>query len=328
MENQVLLEKQVLNFSGNHICLIYDRDPLEQLPALIPFIKQGLERDEQVIYIADDLSVEQLSLILKMQRIDVEAESSRGALKLWTRREWRQPGELDSRKKSEQVHGFIDDALKCGFKGIRFAVEMTWTLGPDIEAEALEHWESTINTIFTASFPGRIMCQYNRHRLPASVTIQALRTHPFAVIEDCLCQNAFYEDPLAVNNKSEDSRLEWMMSRLKMLYADITRVQGEDETDYLSDKNSLSLKNNIVQVLGKKYTMFLLTLMGDNGGIRFNDIKDRLGKISSSTLSQRLDELEDAGLIKRVIYPEVPPRVQYSLSKSGAKLLKTLNPLL
>jgi hypothetical protein len=62
MENQILLEQQMLDLEqGSHICLIYDKDPLEQMPALIPFIKQALENNEQFIYIADDISVEQLS---------------------------------------------------------------------------------------------------------------------------------------------------------------------------------------------------------------------------------------------------------------------------
>lgn len=75
--------------------------------------------------------------------VDVESEINRGALKLWTRKEWRQPGRLDSQKKSGQVQRLIDDALKGGVSGIRFAVEMTWTLSPDIDAERLKHWEAT-----------------------------------------------------------------------------------------------------------------------------------------------------------------------------------------
>ncbi|HEX3036036.1 MAG TPA: MEDS domain-containing protein [Thermodesulfobacteriota bacterium] len=220
MENQILLEQEILNLKQeNHLCLIYDKDPLEQMPALIPFIKQGLENDEQFIYIADDISLEQLSLILKLNRIDVEAQSSRGALKLWTRKEWRQHGELDAQKKSEQVRGLIDDALRVGFSGIRFAVEMTWTLGPDISVEKLEQWEATLNTIFTPDFPVKMICQYSRHRFPASVINQAFRTHPHAIVDNCVCQNVFYENPLILNDKSEASRSEWMISRLKRAYS-------------------------------------------------------------------------------------------------------------
>ncbi len=334
MQNQILLEQQMLNLKqDNHLCLIYDKDPLEQMPALVPFIKQGLENNEQFIYIADDLSVEQLSLILKINRIDVDAEIDRGALKLWTRKEWRQPGELDSIEKSKQVHEVIDGAIKAGFEGIRFAVEMTWTLDPDITAEKLETWESTINTIFPRGFPGKMICQYNRHRLPASVINQAFRTHPLAILENYVCHNAFYEEPNILNDKSETFRSEWIIHQLKEAYLRFIKMQNENEVNYLSDlvsknKSSLSSTTNIIKVLGKKYAIFLLSLIGNNGSIRFGEIKNKLGGISSSTLSHRLDELKAAGLIERDIYPEIPPKVEYSLSKNGAKLLKTLNPLL
>lgn len=338
MENRILSEQQIPNsIQENHLCLIYNRDPLEQMPALIPFIKQGLENNERFIYIADDISVEQLSLILKISGIDVETESNRGSLKLWTRKEWRQPGELDSQKKSEQVQGLIDDALKAGFKGIRFAVEMTWTLGPDISAEKLEHWEATINTIFTPGFPGKIICQYSRHKLSAPVINQALKTHPFAIVNDCVCHNTFYEDPLILKDKSETSRSEWMISQLVKNFGtdrrNIMEEQTKKEVESLADstslnKNSLSPAADVIQVLGKKYSMPILSFLVNKVSTRFSDIKCELGGISSSTLSQRLVELKDAGLVKREIYAEVPSRVEYSLSKEGAKLLRTLKSIL
>src|SRR5882672_9022366 len=114
------------------------------MPALIPFITEGLSRDEQFIYIADDLTVDELAGHLARNGIDVAKESDSGRLKLYTRNEWRQPGELDSDKKAQQVRQFVAQAANDGFKGIRFAVEMTWTLGPNINAHQLEHWEATI----------------------------------------------------------------------------------------------------------------------------------------------------------------------------------------
>jgi hypothetical protein len=133
---------------GDHVCLMYDKDPAEQFSALVPFIQDGLGRNERFIYIADDQTVEQLAQGLRARGILVDQEVERGALKLWTRSEWRQPGELNSEQKAQQVRKLCDAALEEGYAGVRFAVEMTWTLGPDIQPEALAHWEATINTIF------------------------------------------------------------------------------------------------------------------------------------------------------------------------------------
>jgi len=185
--------------------------------------------------------------------------------------------------------------------GIRFAVEMTWTLNPDITAERLENWESTLNTIFMPGFPGKIICQYNRYRLPASVINQALRTHPLAIIENCVYHNAFYEDPLVLNDKSETSRSEWMISQLKGAHLGNISTQIKSESNNIYDLVSNNRTNNTIQILGKKYTILILSLIGYNGSIRFSEIKDKLRGISSSTLSERLDELKGTGLIEREV---------------------------
>lgn len=50
--------------------------------------------------------------------------------------------------------------------------------------------------------------------------------------------------------------------------------------------------------------------------------------MSSSTLSTRLDELREAGLLERERYDEIPPRVEYSLTHDGEELCELLEPLL
>lgn len=53
---------------------------------------------------------------------------------------------------------------------------------------------------------------------------------------------------------------------------------------------------------------------------RFNELKEGLPGIGSRTLSQRLKELESQGIVQRVVYPEVPVRVEYSLTPKGLRL--------
>jgi len=139
---------------GDHLCLFYEKEAAEQMPALVPFIQDGLSQNEQCIYVADDQTVDELAGRLTQSGVNVARESQRGHLKLWTRGEWRQPGELSSEKKSQQIREVMKQAAAAGFMGIRFAVEMTWVLGPDISASQLEHWEATLNTIFVPGSAG------------------------------------------------------------------------------------------------------------------------------------------------------------------------------
>lgn len=227
------LTEQILGLQpGDHLCLIYDRDPAEQMPALVPFIKQGLEGGEQCIYIADDQTTDEVALALEGSGIDVRDELKRGTLLLWTREEWRQPGELDSDKKAAQVRQFIDAAFAAGFAGIRFAVEMTWTLGPAISAERLKHWEATINKIFVPGFPGRIVCQYSRHRLSPAVVETSLNTHPLAIIGQTVYPNLFYEAPLILDDRSEADKLDWMISQLKKARLEEMERAGRQEREH------------------------------------------------------------------------------------------------
>ena len=80
----------------------------------------------------------------------------------------------------------------------------------------------------------------------------------------------------------------------------------------------------LVQILGRKYALRILFLIGERERIRFNDLRGEMDDMSSSTLSIRLAELEAAGLIHREMFAEIPPRVEYTLTKVGDELRKRL----
>ena len=80
----------------------------------------------------------------------------------------------------------------------------------------------------------------------------------------------------------------------------------------------------LVQIIGRKYALRLLTVIGEQENIRFNDLKTTMDDMSSSTLTIRLAELERAGLIDRQTFSETPPRVEYALTSEGRKLRQSL----
>lgn len=84
----------------------------------------------------------------------------------------------------------------------------------------------------------------------------------------------------------------------------------------------------IVDVLARKYAMQIVCVVGAHGTVRFRDIETHLPTASTSTLSARLDDLREEGLIERTQYDEIPPRVEYSLTDEGRDLQDRLEPLL
>jgi DNA-binding HxlR family transcriptional regulator len=84
----------------------------------------------------------------------------------------------------------------------------------------------------------------------------------------------------------------------------------------------------VIDTLSRKYAMQLVSIVGTHDSLRFAEIEEHLPTASTSTISKRLDEFEDAGLISRTQYDEIPPRVEYSLTDDGDEVRTRLDPLL
>jgi len=80
--------------------------------------------------------------------------------------------------------------------------------------------------------------------------------------------------------------------------------------------------------LSKKWTISIVITVGNFKKLRFNDIERRLENITAKTLTERLKELEAEKIILRKAYSEIPPKVEYSLTKKGTLLMKALIPLI
>ena len=76
-----------------------------------------------------------------------------------------------------------------------------------------------------------------------------------------------------------------------------------------------------------KYNMLILYTLMDFEVVRFNEMKKYIRGISYKTLSSTLKELEADGLVHREEYPQIPPKVEYSLTERGKSLIPILDQL-
>lgn len=84
---------------------------------------------------------------------------------------------------------------------------------------------------------------------------------------------------------------------------------------------------SILSRIGDKWSLLIITLLGEAGTLRFGEIKKDLGDISQKMLTSTLRSLEADGLILRNAYLEIPPRVEYELTDLGKNLLPHLKSL-
>ena len=88
------------------------------------------------------------------------------------------------------------------------------------------------------------------------------------------------------------------------------------------EKTGFSYTMSLIQ---GKYKMFILYALMEFQVIRFNELKTYIKTISYKTLSATLKELEADGLVHREEYPQIPPKVEYSLTERGKSLIPILD---
>jgi len=84
----------------------------------------------------------------------------------------------------------------------------------------------------------------------------------------------------------------------------------------------------VIDVIGKKWALLIINAIGNYGSLRFNRLIEELHGISPKTLADTLKRLQDEQLLKRESFAEIPPRVEYSLTKDGQGLREAVVPIL
>jgi DNA-binding HxlR family transcriptional regulator len=84
--------------------------------------------------------------------------------------------------------------------------------------------------------------------------------------------------------------------------------------------------SEVLSRVGDKWTVLVVDTLGD-GPKRFNELRRALGSISQRMLTLTLRGLERDGLVTRTVFPTIPPRVDYELTKLGRSLREPVNQL-
>ena len=91
-------------------------------------------------------------------------------------------------------------------------------------------------------------------------------------------------------------------------------------------KNYLCPVEAALDVIGGKWKTLILWALGEDT-LRFNELQKKLFNVNTKMLTKQLRELEEDGVIKRTVYPQVPPRVEYKITDFGKTLIPILEAL-
>jgi DNA-binding HxlR family transcriptional regulator len=110
----------------------------------------------------------------------------------------------------------------------------------------------------------------------------------------------------------------------------MTKRQRQEGTDSMPNclhvPEDCRTVSEVLARVGDKWTILVVVVLGD-GPKRFNEIRRSLGSISQRMLTLTLRGLERDGLATRTVYPSVPPRVEYELTRLGRSLLEPVSGL-
>ena len=78
---------------------------------------------------------------------------------------------------------------------------------------------------------------------------------------------------------------------------------------------------NVLDRFGDKWSILIISILGEMGKMRFNQLHKTIGDVSQKMLTTTLRTLEADGLLSRKVFPEIPPRVEYELTEMGKSLV-------
>jgi DNA-binding CsgD family transcriptional regulator len=179
---------------GDHACCLYQTEE-ERWAVLTPFLHQGLERDEKVLYIVDAHTVEAVLSYLRDEGLDVEPYLVRGQLAILAHDEaYMREGLFDPDGMIALLRAETDRALVEGYSALRITGEMSWALRGLLGSQRLIEYETRVNEVFRGGSCLAI-CQYDRRVFGPALLLDVLCTHPIAVVGTEVYDNFYYLSP-------------------------------------------------------------------------------------------------------------------------------------
>ena len=169
-----------------HVCLHHhDRDELWRL--FRPYVLDHLERGAPILYIHDDGARADVLAHIKTEGYDGAALSARGLLRLLEPGEaYLRTGDFSAKRMIDFMESAILNLRALGFGAILISGEMTWYLSGAAGVDEMIPYESALNDLLRRYPDVTIVCHYDMNRLPGTINLGAICSHPHVQLPDRL----------------------------------------------------------------------------------------------------------------------------------------------
>ncbi|MBS3819439.1 MEDS domain-containing protein [bacterium] len=210
---------------GDHLCCIYQTEE-EHRKVFTPFLRQGLDQGEKVLYIVDVRTADKILNYLRDAGVEVKPYKDRGQLEILTSQDsYMKGGVFDPDAMIALLKKETKKALDEGYHALRVTGEMTWALRNLPGTERLIEYENKLNDFLPKS-KCMAVCQYDRRRFQPEILLDVLRTHPMAVIGPKVYSNFYYIPPeKLLKQKPEAAEINHWIKNLEIHSREVRELQ-------------------------------------------------------------------------------------------------------
>jgi len=164
---------------GDHAAFFF-RTNEERLRVVVPYMIEGLKRNERCVYIADENSVFDILCGLHKAGAPVSELQKKGALSVVTKREsYLRHGMFEPERMVSDLNTEVKYSLEHGFTGFRASGEMSWALDLPTALGRLLEYETKLQAHWPKEFGG--VCQYDETRFPAYLVEKMIEIHSVVI---------------------------------------------------------------------------------------------------------------------------------------------------
>jgi DNA-binding CsgD family transcriptional regulator len=202
------------------------------------FIRQGLERNEKVIYIVDARSANEIIRYLRDDGGEIDSYLERGQLIFFeVGQTYMRQGIFDPDDMIALLRHQTKQAQNEGYSALRVTGEMTWALRDLSSSERLFEYEAKLNGFFPGS-KCLAICQYDRRKFSAGLLLDILSTHPIVCVGSKVFGNLHYMSPNALLGPDREARmLENRLDNLKRQMRLDEKLKAREKELQIKTKN-------------------------------------------------------------------------------------------